>query len=1161
MDRNQKQSATDQSTAVASGNNLFQAIAENMDTHLAYLDLDFNFVWVNSAYALGSGHSKEELIGRNHFELFPNPENQAIFEQVRETGNAVTFDAKPFEFVDQPERGITYWNWSLMPHRDVAGQAQGLVFSLQDVTEREQAEARLREQNEFITKVFESLAHPFYVVDANDYTVKIANSVAHSGELPEAIKCYALTHGRSTPCADSEHYCPLEEVKKTHKAVIVEHTHVDNTGQQRIYEVHGHPIFDAAGTVKQVIEYTIDVTDRKNAEQALQQRTRDLRERVKELNCLYSISSLAETPGISLAEILQGTADLIPPAWEYPEFAGARITLEEQEFRTDQFIETAAWQESVNIIMQGKPVGAIEVSYAEEMTFGDEGPFLQEERSLLNAIAEHLGRTIERTRGEAALRTSEERWRSITEHSPDYISLLDRDANIRFVNHTIPGLTKAEVIGTSFYDYALPEFRRRTQECFERVLRSSNPDRFESVYQYEDGTCQFFESHVGPVLSGDTVVGLTVSSRDVTDRKKVDQALQRERDFISTILDTARVLVIVLDPQGRIIQFNRACEALTGYRFNDVRHQIFWDLLLTPEEIQSVKAVFNELRAGQFPNEFENYWVTKEDQRRLIAWSNSAIVSDAGMVEYIIGTGIDITEQRQAEQALRDSEKKYRQLIELAQEGIWVIDPEANTTFVNPRMAEMLDYSVDEMIGKHLFSFMDERGVEISTRNLERRRQGIQEQHDFEFLRKDGTRIYTSLETSPIMDENGNYAGALAVVADISDRKQAEDALSTLLEISRQVALTTELAPLLDAILDQLRNVVDYDDATIFGLDGETVTALAHKDGGWQDDNRSRSFKLGQSALMNSVILDQAVTLISDTQGDALRSRDLADTGAETADILVGPARSWLGVPLMIKERVIGILTLQHNEPGQFTPRQADLARAFADQAVVAIENTRLYEQAQALAAVEERQRLARDLHDAVSQTLFSASLAADVLPKLWESKPEAGKQCLEELRLLTKSALAEMRTLLLELRPAALTEVELSELLRQLVEAAIGRGRVPITFESQGKFALPPDVHITLYRITQEALNNIVNHASANHAALNLWRAPDPSATTDGYAEKVKLQIQDDGQGFDPDAIPADSLGLGIMRERAASIGADIKITSQLGQGTHIAVIWPRPT
>ncbi len=137
----------------------------------------------------------------------------------------------------------------------------------------------------------------------------------------------------------------------------------------------------------------------------------------------------------------------------------------------------------------------------------------------------------------------------------------------------------------------------------------------------------------------------------------------------------------------------------------------------------------------------------------------------------------DITERKKAEQNLKESEKKYRQLIEMAQEGIWLIDKDANTSFVNPSMAKMLGYTVEEMQGKHLYSFMDERGVEISKNNLKRREKGSTEQHDFEFIRKDGKRIYTALETAPILDEEGNYVGAIAGMVDMTERRRSEEEL------------------------------------------------------------------------------------------------------------------------------------------------------------------------------------------------------------------------------------------------------------------------------------------------------------------------------------------------------------------------------------------------
>jgi PAS domain S-box-containing protein len=197
--------------------------------------------------------------------------------------------------------------------------------------------------------------------------------------------------------------------------------------------------------------------------------------------------------------------------------------------------------------------------------------------------------------------------------------------------------------------------------------------------------------------------------------------------------------------------------------------------------------------------------------------------------------------------------------------------------------------------------------------------------------------------------------------------------------------------------------------------------------------------------------------------------------------------------------------------------------------------------------AAAERNRLARDLHDAVSQTLFSASLIAEVLPRIWKRNPEDGRKQLEEVRQLTRGALAEMRTLLLELRPSSLIEAELPYLLNQLGESINSRRSFPVIVSIEGQFTFPPEVKVALYRIAQEALNNVSKHSGARQANVNLLCESD----------KITLKITDDGRGFDITGVPSDSLGLGIMRERAEDIMASLSVQSRTGQGTEVLVIW----
>jgi len=199
------------------------------------------------------------------------------------------------------------------------------------------------------------------------------------------------------------------------------------------------------------------------------------------------------------------------------------------------------------------------------------------------------------------------------------------------------------------------------------------------------------------------------------------------------------------------------------------------------------------------------------------------------------------------------------------------------------------------------------------------------------------------------------------------------------------------------------------------------------------------------------------------------------------------------------------------------------------------------------VAASEERRRLARDLHDAVTQTIYSASLIAESLPIIWERNPDEGHRNLAKLRQLVRGALAEMRTLLFELRPSALESAELGTLISQLSDALTGRTRIPVERELKETGLIPVEVKITMYRVTQEAMNNIAKHSEATRVDLKLQSDPD----------RVQLSIRDNGRGFDPGAMRDSGLGLGIMRERADEIGASLDVSSAPVEGTQVNISW----
>ena len=256
-------------------------------------------------------------------------------------------------------------------------------------------------------------------------------------------------------------------------------------------------------------------------------------------------------------------------------------------------------------------------------------------------------------------------------------------------------------------------------------------------------------------------------------------ALNQERNFVSAVLDIADALVVVLDAEGRIIRFNQACERMTGYSFADIHHQLVWNFLL-PEAVAPAQAAFAQLLTQGKSYQYEGYWITRSNEQRLIAWSDTVLRNEQGAIAYVISTGIDITERRQAELTLLESESRFRRLVETAQEGVWVLDGQAQTSYVNQRMADMLGYAPENMLGKPLFHFMDAAAAADAERQFERRRQGIKENHDFRFQRQDGSDFWAIVSTNPVFSETGEFMGVLGMLSDITDRKQAEKKLEIL---------------------------------------------------------------------------------------------------------------------------------------------------------------------------------------------------------------------------------------------------------------------------------------------------------------------------------------------------------------------------------------------
>ena len=357
---------------------------------------------------------------------------------------------------------------------------------------------------------------------------------------------------------------------------------------------------------------------------------------------------------------------------------------------------------------------------------------------------------------------------------------------------------------------------------------------------------------------------------------------------------------------------------------------------------------------------------------------NTPILHENDQVSGICGVGIDIAHQRQIEEGLRQSEEKYRDLVERISDVIYTVDTTGELTYISPAVEGLLGYLPSEVIGQPFSKFVMPEDLGKMRERFEKLSTGIEPGPNvYRVLARTGEVRWIRASSQPIVDGE-QVSGVRGVLTDITDRVRAE----------------------------------------------------------------------------------------------AQRERAAADA---------------------------------------------------------------------------ERERLSRDLHDAVMQTLFSVAAIAEVLPDRWERDPDKARRGLQDLQELTQGALAEMRTLLLAWQPGAQLGSDLGDLIHQLGDAMAARTRMPVTTTVVGECHPPDEVKLALYRITQEALNNVIKHAEASRAIVRL----------ECTGEQGTLSISDNGRGFDPDDVPPHHLGLGIMRERAKAVGAAFAVASEPERGTEITVTW----
>jgi PAS domain S-box-containing protein len=827
--------------------------------------------------------------------------------------------------------------------------------------------------------------------------------------------------------------------------------------------------------------------------------------------------------------------------------------------------------------------------------------------------------------------------------SLEMVFSVDEEWRVTFVNKAAartPPMPAEQLVGRVLWE-VMPDAAHETTV---ELLRRAMSERVSVEYEFPgpEGTI-----HLGTAYPLDDG-GLAVHARDVTDVKRGEAeraelfaALERSEQSFEAVFEASPFAMSLTEmPSHRLLRVNGAFEKLFGYSRDELLGRTSPDLGISDPESQA--EVSRRFAEDGVLRDHEVSRTVHDGQLKTLSINLDWVI--IGQQRAILTTIRDVTriaaaqeELRASQDALRMSEQRYRSIVETTGDGILVGAPDGTIEFVNQRMADMLGYDREEMVGLHGFDLIDTAWRAAVLENRATLDGGEVVRGEFKLRRKDGSAIWTVFSSTPVFDAEGRHTGNLTMHSDISELKAAEEALRLSDERFRMVL---GAAPVTVAAQDKdLRfvwafnqrtspssGVVGKTDADVFSPpEAERLQAikcrvleagLEVREQMWLDRPDGHLFldctftplfdesgevtgvgvttvdltpmRLAEEARRRSEetlrsFYDSAPLMMGvsrlDEHGIVIVSanRTLGDYLGMAVSEIAGRTGAELGMPPDFERMLVDALRESQRaaHPVRF---EQTVHRTGEDETAMAftvahigvgpdgvplfsfviedVTERRRSEEALrtseiAAAGQEERSRLARDLHDSVTQALFAASLKAEALTTAGDAPPETVR-VVEDVRRLTSGALAQMRTMLLELRGESLDGIPLPQLLRNVVEATESRTQTDVELTVEGDEAVTAELHIALYRIAQEALNNVARHARAQHAWVELSLAPD----------LVRLSVKDDGDGFDLQPLGPAHLGMRSMRERAAEAGAGLRLDSVPGRGTEVVVEWrPSPS
>jgi len=544
------------------------------------------------------------------------------------------------------------------------------------------------------------------------------------------------------------------------------------SGEYIWFETFSQPILDSQGSVVQLVTASRDITDRRHAETAL----RESEERYRAfVECSPDMIMVSNLTG-QILFINESGARMLgmkAPDQQGTHFVSDFFNLNRLPTNSHQIFNPID-NPSVTLLEHQiqRPDGHIR--YLEVTSL----PIQYQEAPAVLSV----GRDVTaRRQAQDALHKSEQRFQAIFDQTFQHMGLLNPDGTVFKINHSalmFSGLQPADVIGRPIWETYFwktsPEEREMTRAIIAEAATGTFAFlHYEAEIRGAGAQTAIIEFSIKPLRDATgTVLLLLLEGRDITGRKRAELQLRASQERYRAVVEQVAEGIFLLDTQTmRIIETNPTFQHLLGYTTEELQHLTIYDIIADPviEEIN-----FNigmAVHHGWYFIEDMQY-IRKDRSRVHVESSANLITYDTTRMLCVVVR--NIAKRKQAEARLRESEERYRRIVETATEGIWLIDENSITTFVNQKMADMLGCTTEEMVGQPLTAFMHQANHAEANENVNRRKRGITEQHEFCFRHRDGTEVWTLVSTNPIFDQERRYQGALAMFTDITERKRAE---------------------------------------------------------------------------------------------------------------------------------------------------------------------------------------------------------------------------------------------------------------------------------------------------------------------------------------------------------------------------------------------------